>query len=154
MSRILLLSFLLVNSVLSTAWAQERKVVGKVISAEDGSALPGVSVVVKGTTKGANTDASGVYVISIPSTKGISLVFSFVGVVTQEVKVGNESEINVSLVSDSRQLSEVVVTGVGVATTKLNWVSPSNLFRRRICQPLQPLLSTRRWLVKLPEPRL
>jgi len=115
MSRILLLSFLLVNSVLSTAWAQERKVVGKVISAEDGSALPGVSVVVKGTTKGANTDASGVYVISIPSTKGISLVFSFVGVVTQEVKVGNESEINVSLVSDSRQLSEVVVTGVGVA---------------------------------------
>ncbi|AKD53966.1 SusC/RagA family TonB-linked outer membrane protein [Spirosoma radiotolerans] len=118
MSRILLLSFLLVNSVLSTAWAQERKVVGKVISAEDGSALPGVSVVVKGTTKGTNTDASGVYVISIPSTKGISLVFSFVGVVTQEVKVGNESEINVSLVSDSRQLSEVVVTGVGVATSK------------------------------------
>ncbi|WP_332369042.1 carboxypeptidase-like regulatory domain-containing protein [Spirosoma telluris] len=118
MSRILLMSFLLVSSIWSTAWAQERRIVGKVTSAEDGSPLPGVSVVVKGTTKGANTDAGGVYSISVPSAKGTILVFSFVGVVTQEVKVGNESEVNASLVSDSRQLSEVVVTGVGVATSK------------------------------------
>ncbi|MVM31848.1 SusC/RagA family TonB-linked outer membrane protein [Spirosoma sp. HMF4905] len=118
MSRILLVSFLLVSSFCSTAWAQGRRIVGKVTSAEDGSPLPGVSVVVKGTTKGANTDAGGVYDITVPSAKGTILVFSFVGVTTQEVKVGSETEVNVSLVSDSRQLSEVVVTGVGVATSK------------------------------------
>jgi TonB-linked SusC/RagA family outer membrane protein len=112
------LSFLLVSSICSTAWAQERRIVGKVTAAEDGSPLPGVSVVLKGTTKGTNTDAGGTYEISVPGGKGASLVFSFVGVATQEVKIGTESEINVSLVSDSRQLSEVVVTGVGVATTK------------------------------------
>ena len=118
MSRILLLSFLLASSICSTAWAQERRIIGKVTSAEDGSPLPGVSVVLKGTTKGTNTDAGGIYDISVPAAKGTILVYSFVGVTTQEIKIGNESEVNVRLVSDSRQLSEVVVTGVGVATTK------------------------------------
>ncbi|GAB4038240.1 SusC/RagA family TonB-linked outer membrane protein [Spirosoma jeollabukense] len=119
MKRILFVSMLLVCSLWSTAWAQERRVVGKVTSAEDGSPLPGVSVVVKGTSKGTTTDAGGVYDISLPTaSKGAVLVFSFVGVTTQEIRIGNESELNVSLVSDSRQLSEVVVTGVGVATDK------------------------------------
>lgn len=118
MSRILILSLLFIGSIWSTAWAQERRVVGKVTSAEDGSALPGVSVVVKGSTKGTTTDASGIYSLTVPSGKGTILVYSFVGVTTQEVKLGSESEVNVSLVSDSRQLSEVVVTGVGVATSK------------------------------------
>ncbi|AUD05504.1 SusC/RagA family TonB-linked outer membrane protein [Spirosoma pollinicola] len=117
MSRILLLSFLLVSSLWSTAWAQERRIVGKVTSAEDGSSLPGVSVVVKGTSKGTSTDASGIFDMSVPA-KGTTLVFSFVGVTTQEVVVGNQSEVNVSLVSDSRLLTEVVVTGSGVATSK------------------------------------
>lgn len=117
MSRILLMSFLLVSFVWSTAWAQERRVIGKVTSAEDGSPLPGVSVVVKGTSKGTSTDGAGIYDISVPA-KGTTLVFSFVGVTTQEVKLGNESEVNVSLVSDSRLLTEVVVTGSGVATSK------------------------------------
>ncbi|CAN5206450.1 TonB-dependent receptor [soil metagenome] len=119
MKRFLLVSMLFVCSLWSTAWAQERRVVGKVTSAEDGSPLPGVSVVVKGTSKGTTTDAGGVYDISLPTaSKGTVLVFSFVGVTTQEIRIGNESEMNVSLVSDSRQLSEVVVTGVGVATDK------------------------------------
>ncbi|QDK78132.1 SusC/RagA family TonB-linked outer membrane protein [Spirosoma sp. KCTC 42546] len=117
MSRILLMSFLLVSSVWSTAWAQERRVIGKVTSAEDGSPLPGVSVVVKGSSKGTSTDGAGIYDISVPA-KGTTLVFSFVGVTTQEIKLGNESEVNVSLVSDSRLLTEVVVTGSGVATSK------------------------------------
>ena len=117
MSRILLLSFLLVGSIWSTAWAQDRRVIGKVTSAEDGSPLPGVSVVLKGTTKGTTTDGTGIYDISVPA-KGSTLVFSFVGVATQEIKIGNESEVNVSLVSDSRLLTEVVVTGSGVATSK------------------------------------
>ena len=108
----------MVSSICPTAWAQERRVVGKVTSAEDGSPLPGVSVVLKGTTRGTTTDAAGNYDISIPATKGTMLVFSFVGVATQEVLLGNQSEVNVSLVSDSRLLTEVVVTGSGVATSK------------------------------------
>ena len=118
MSRILLLSFLLASSIWSTAWAQERRIIGKVTSAEDGSPLPGVSVVLKGTTKGSSTDAAGIYDISVPSVKGTVLVFSFVGTATQEIRIGNESEVNVSLVSDSRLLTEVVVTGSGIETSK------------------------------------
>lgn len=101
-----------------SAWAQ--RIIGKVTAAEDGSSLPGVSVVVKGTSKGTSTDANGVYDITIPTVKGATLVFSFVGTVTQEIRVGNLSELNVSLVSDTRQLTEVVVTGSGVATSKAN----------------------------------
>ena len=118
MRRILLVSLLLVCSLWSTGWAQDRRVVGKVTSAEDGSPLPGVSVVVKGTTEGTSTDANGLFDLSIPNPKGTTLVFSFVGVATQEIKLGNESELNVSMASDSRLLTEVVVTGSGVATTK------------------------------------
>ncbi|GAB4011522.1 SusC/RagA family TonB-linked outer membrane protein [Spirosoma migulaei] len=118
MSRILLVSILLVSSLWSTAWAQERRITGKVTSAEDGLPLPGVSVVIKGTTKGANTNATGDYDITAPGSGNLTLVFSFVGVTSQEVAVGNQSEVNVKLVADNRQLSEVVVTGVGVATDK------------------------------------
>ena len=117
MRRILLVSFLLVCSLWSTGWAQERKVTGKVTSAEDGNAIPGVSVVLKGSSRGANTDADGNYSIAVPSSGG-ALVVSFVGTTTQEIAIGNKSTIDVKLVSDSRQLTEVVVTGVGVATDK------------------------------------
>ena len=108
---------LFVCSFCVTVLAQEQTVTGKVTAAEDGSIMPGVSVVLKGTTRGSSTDASGTYSISVPE-KGATLVFSFVGSATQEFKVGNQSIINVNLVSDSRQLSEIVVTGVGVATDK------------------------------------
>ncbi|GAB4045959.1 SusC/RagA family TonB-linked outer membrane protein [Spirosoma litoris] len=117
MMKSLLVSMLLACSLWTTAWAQERRVIGKVTSAEDGSPLPGVSVIVKGTSKGASTDAGGIYDISVPA-KGTTLIFSFVGTVTQEIKLGNEAEVNVSLASDSRLLTEVVVTGSGVATSK------------------------------------
>ncbi|MVM31836.1 SusC/RagA family TonB-linked outer membrane protein [Spirosoma sp. HMF4905] len=117
MMKSLFVSMLLACSLWTTAWAQERRVIGKVTSAEDGSPLPGVSVIVKGSSKGASTDAGGIYDISVPA-KGTTLIFSFVGTTTQEIKLGNESEVNVSLVSDSRLLTEVVVTGSGVATSK------------------------------------
>ncbi|GAB4038244.1 SusC/RagA family TonB-linked outer membrane protein [Spirosoma jeollabukense] len=80
--------------------------------------MPGVSVVLKGTTKGTTTDVGGIFDISVPQAKGSVLIFSFVGVATQEIPIGNQSELNVSLVSDSRLLTEVVVTGSGVATSK------------------------------------
>ncbi len=120
MKRFLCLSMLLVCSVWSAAWAQGRRVIGKVTSAEDGSSLPGVSVIMKGTSQGTTTDANGIYDLTVGSAKGVVLVFSFVGTATQEIPLGNESELNVSLVADSRLLTEVVVTGTGVATSKAN----------------------------------
>ncbi len=91
--------------------AQERRITGKVTSSEDGSTLPGVTVVLKGTSKGVNTDADGNY--SIAANDG-TLVFSFVGSLTQEIAIGNKSVINVTLVPDTRTLNEVVVTGFGI----------------------------------------
>ncbi|CCH51651.1 TonB-dependent receptor plug [Fibrisoma limi BUZ 3] len=117
MSRILLVSLLVVCSSWATAWAQERKITGKVTSADDGAPIPGVSVVLKGTTKGTNSDAEGNYSIAVPD-KGGKLVFSFVGSATQEVEVGNRSSIDVRLENDSKQLTEVVVTAVGIQRDK------------------------------------
>ncbi|WP_310589823.1 SusC/RagA family TonB-linked outer membrane protein [Larkinella soli] len=98
------------------AFAQDRKVTGRVTSTEDGVALPGVSVAVKGTTRGTNTDSNGEYSIQVGNEA--TLVFSFVGMTPLEISVGNQSVINARLASDTRQLAEIVVTGVGVATDK------------------------------------
>ncbi len=92
-------------------FAQDRTITGKV-TAEDGSVLPGVNISVKGTTRGTSTNGEGEYQISASSTS--TLVFSFIGFSTQEINVGNQSTINVSLQSDINQLSEVIVTGLGV----------------------------------------
>jgi TonB-linked SusC/RagA family outer membrane protein len=102
---------------LSSAWAQERTVSGKVTSTEDGSPLPGVNVVIKGTTNGTVTDADGNYRLSLPSSGG-SLVFSFIGLQSQEILVGDRAVVDVSLSLDVTQLSEVVVTGLGVEKEK------------------------------------
>ncbi|GAB2602141.1 SusC/RagA family TonB-linked outer membrane protein [Spirosoma areae] len=108
---------LLVCSLWVPAWAQERTITGKVIAAEDGSPIPGASILLKGSNKGANTDASGAYSISIPGTGG-KLVFSFVGSASQEIEIGNRSTIDVSLANDAKQLGEVVVTAVGIQREK------------------------------------
>ncbi|MEA5461454.1 TonB-dependent receptor [Arcicella sp. LKC2W] len=91
--------------------AQERVITGKVISSEDGSALPGVSVTVKGTTRGVTTDATGSYKISVPNTA--KLAFSFVGYTAQDVAIGAKTEINVVMRSSALDLEEVVVVGYG-----------------------------------------
>jgi TonB-linked SusC/RagA family outer membrane protein len=98
------------------AMAQERSVSGKVTSADDGSSLPGVNVLVKGTSLGAVTDADGNYSLSVPANA--ALLFSFIGFQSQEVAVGDRTIINVSLTSDVQQLSEVVVTALGIERTK------------------------------------
>lgn len=95
-----------------TSFAQEITVTGKV-TAEDGSTLPGVTVSIKGTNKGANTDANGNFRISVPSNS--RLLFSFVGFATQEINIGSRSTITVSLIPSSENLSEVVVTSFGTA---------------------------------------
>jgi TonB-linked SusC/RagA family outer membrane protein len=116
MKKFLLLCFSFVFAF-SAVWAQDRTVSGKVSSTEDGSALPGVNVVLKGTTNGTVTDSDGNYKLSVPSGGG-SLVFSFIGLQTQEAAIGERGVIDIALALDVTQLSEVVVTGSGVATDK------------------------------------
>lgn len=90
----------------------EIDVTGRVINSEDGSALPGVSIAIKGTTTGAITDAEGRYRITVPNAESI-LVFSFVGFLTEEITTGNRTTIDVRLAGDLKSLSEVVVVGYG-----------------------------------------
>lgn len=92
--------------------AQDRVITGKVTSKDDGTTLPGVNVVVKGTTIGSVTDADGKYVISVPESNNV-LQFSFIGMLTTEVEIGGKSIIDVSLASDATQLSEIIVTETG-----------------------------------------
>lgn len=113
MRKVLLMSVLLLCSVWGPVWAQDRTISGRVTGADDGGPIPGVTVVLRGTTKGVNTDANGNYSITVSSAKG-TLVFSFVGSATQEVEIGNRSTIDVSLVNDAKQLGEVVVTAQGI----------------------------------------
>ena len=92
------------------AQAQGRAISGKV-SDTGGSPLPGVSVTVKGTTQGAITDAAGKF--STQVANNATLVFSYIGYKAQEVKVGSQSTVDVSLEDDAASLNEVVVVGYG-----------------------------------------
>lgn len=89
----------------------DRTVTGKVTD-ESNAPLPGVSVVIKGTTRGAVTDPNGQYRLDVPDGN-VTLVFSFVGYKAQEVPVGNQSAINLSLQADNKMLDEIVVIGYG-----------------------------------------
>jgi TonB-linked SusC/RagA family outer membrane protein len=91
--------------------AQEMTVNGKVSSPDEGS-LPGVNVLVKGTTTGTVTDINGNFSISVPNAQS-TLVFSSIGYTTEEVQVGGRSTINIELLPDIQSLSEVVVVGYG-----------------------------------------
>src|SRR5690606_36779060 len=112
MKRILLITFMFVSALATESWAQTRSVTGKVTSAEDGSTLPGVNVILKGTTTGTVTDIDGNYRVTVPEDGG-TLVFSFIGFATQEVVVGARSVVDIQMESDVEQLGEVVVVGYG-----------------------------------------
>lgn len=96
---------------------EERTISGTVTSADDGSPIPGVNVLLKGTTKGTITDAQGFYSINIPPQSG-TLVYSFIGFQTKEVAIGKNPIVNVSLQTDIQELSEVVVTGYATQSRK------------------------------------
>lgn len=93
----------------SVLHAQTRTMSGKVTSAEEPNGLPGVSVVVQGTSQGVITDLNGNFSLEVPS--GATLVFSFVGYRTQEVVVSDQEALNIVLEQEAEQLSEVVVVG-------------------------------------------
>lgn len=100
-----------------TMFSQARVVTGVVTGADDGSPLPGVTVSVKGTTIGTITDASGNFQINVPEGAD-KLKFSFVGLATQELSVGGQSQVNVMMESDLLEIDEVVVTAMGIRKEK------------------------------------
>ena len=106
---------LLLALAVQLTFAQEKTITG-IISDNSGLPLPGATVLVKGTTSGTSTDFDGKYSINVKT--GSTLVFSFVGYTTQEVKVGASSSINVTLSEDSQALEEVVVTAQGIKREK------------------------------------
>jgi TonB family protein len=95
------------------ATADNKVIRGKVVSADDGEGLPGVNITIKGTDVGTITDAEGNYQIAVePAVSG--LVFSFIGMESQEITLQDATQVNVAMNQDMTQLSEVVVTGYGL----------------------------------------
>ncbi|GAB3840538.1 SusC/RagA family TonB-linked outer membrane protein [Hymenobacter jeollabukensis] len=99
------------------ALAQEKSISGKVTDAATGQGLPGVTVIAKGTTVGVSTNPDGVYTLKVPTTASV-LVFSSIGYLSVEREIGAAAELNVALHTDTKQLSEVVVTALGIERDK------------------------------------
>jgi TonB-linked SusC/RagA family outer membrane protein len=104
--------FLFFGLISQVALAQDRVVTGKVTS-DDGSPIPGVSVVVKGTKQGTTTNAEGNFRIAVPADG--RLTFSSIGFTPQDVAVGNQSTLSITLANDVANLEEVIVTTFGTA---------------------------------------
>lgn len=125
-----------------SANAQSRTVSGKVTAADDGSGIPGVNILEKGSTNGTTTDSEGNYKINVGS--GATLVFTFIGYATQEVGVENQTIINISLKTDVTSLTEVVVIGYGEIEKKDATGAVNNLtskdFNRGVVTSPQDLL--------------
>src|SRR6187455_2846793 len=92
--------------LLASGSAYAQTVTGKVTSAADGSPVPGVSVLVKGSTSGTTTDVDGKFVINVPDPSNSVLMISFIGFASQEVSVQNKTTIDVVLKEDITQLNE------------------------------------------------
>lgn len=109
------------------ALAQQRTLSGRITIADDGSPMPGVNIVLKGTSTGAATDAAGKYTISVPETGG-TLIFSFIGFATRELAIGTGPTLDVKLESDTKQLAELVVIGSrNSSRTKLETPAPVDI---------------------------
>jgi len=123
-------------SVSASQSQNNQFVAGQVTSSDDGSPLPGVNVVVKGTNEGAITDAYGNFSIALPDQKRNQLVFSSIGMQSTEVSMSDQPTINVKMTTDANQLSEVVVTnmlqgrvaGISVAKGEYKKGSDSSAF--------------------------
>jgi hypothetical protein len=124
--------------------AQNQNVSGK-ISAPNGDPIPGVSVLVKGSNQGTNSDANGNYKLNSLSARSV-IVFSTIGFAVYEQTIGNQSIINVSLQEDTKTLNEVVVTALGIKkdirTTgvSIQSVDASSLLKAREPNPINGLV--------------
>ena len=113
--RLVRLSLLLLGGLLfaQAAWAQQTQTItGKVTATDNKESLPGVTVVVKGTTNGATTNGDGTYSLEVPGLSG-TLVFSFIGYTTKEVPINGQTQISLTLGTDNKMLEEAVVVGYG-----------------------------------------
>ena len=113
------------------------------VTDNEGAPLPGASVVLKGTSQGTVTDSNGAYSLSVPNENAV-LIFSFVGYATQEMNVGSQRSINISLSEDTSQIEEVVVVGYGVqrkvtATGAVSKVEGSELSRLNVANTTKSL---------------
>ncbi|MES2518371.1 MAG: SusC/RagA family TonB-linked outer membrane protein [Bacteroidota bacterium] len=97
-------------------WTQDRQITGKVTGSADNTPLPGVSVIVKGTTRGTTTAADGTYKISV--NEGATLIYTSLGFEKRDIKVGNQSVIDIKLTDATSALDEVVVTALGIKQEK------------------------------------
>jgi len=109
--------FLLFLSITASAFQPGPRTLKGVVTDENNQPLAGVSIMVRGTTKAVTTDAEGKYSLSVEGT-GIVLQASSVGFIPKEIRVGKENDINFTLVSQAKQLNDVVVIGYGTAAKK------------------------------------
>jgi TonB-dependent starch-binding outer membrane protein SusC len=131
-----------VISAVQTPKLQDVAVTGKVVNAA-GEPMPGVTVVLKGTTIGTATDIGGNFSLTVPQSSG-TLVFSFIGYATQEVPVNNRTNLNVTLRLDTKALQEVVVIGYGTqekrdVTGAVTSISEEDFNAGPITTPLQQI---------------
>lgn len=106
------MGFMLMLTLFQVALAQTRTISGRVADQQSGDGIPGVTVLLKGTTTGVSTSADGTFSLGVPANGGV-LVFSSVGYLTQQRTLGSENVLNVGLKADATNLNEVVVTGYG-----------------------------------------
>lgn len=117
MKKILSITFALIVMLSTVSLAQDQsRVLKGVVIASDGIPMPGVTILDKSTKTGTTTDTDGAYSLSVNSSS--VLVFSFIGYASQQFEVGSKSEINVTLEEDASELSEVVVTALGISKEK------------------------------------
>jgi TonB-linked SusC/RagA family outer membrane protein len=102
--------------------AQGQRITGRVISVQDGQPLPGVNIQVRGTSNGVSTDANGNYSITVPGNTAVLLITS-IGLISQEIPVGNQTVINIQMQESLNELTQVVVTGY--TTTQRKDISSS-----------------------------
>jgi iron complex outermembrane receptor protein len=139
----LLLALTLILSVSLAANAQNRTIRGTVLDANLGDGVPGATVLIKGTTRGMATDIDGKFTIEVQPGDQI-LVISFVGYNTQEVEIGNQSDIIINLEEDIQSLEEAVVIGYGSQdkkeiTSAVVGVKPEDFNKGNIANPAQLL---------------
>jgi TonB-linked SusC/RagA family outer membrane protein len=131
-------SMLCLLILLSPGWtlAQERTITGKVMSADDNMQLPGANVLVKGSSSGTVTDSDGQFSLAIGDNT--TLVVSFVGYISQEVVITNQTNITINLVPDATSLAEVIVVGYGTIQKKDLTGSVTNLSQKDFNAGINP----------------
>ena len=119
---------------------QSDAIRGKIVD-EAGAGLPGVNVIIKGTSTGTTSDANGTYVLNLPpNLTGASLVFSFIGYSTQEQPINGRTTIDVTLMADVTSLSEIIVVGYGTQEKRDVTAAISSRFPvRQLQKLLQPM---------------